>query len=501
MTGDSIQDSTRVVVDGARHGGVLPGTRAEMWRDVYLVSGADVRGPVWGNVVEAEGPGVRVRESVYARGPVRVVAAGRDGARGSDVSFDGCVTTPDAVQVAEAPFRTRFRANVYAGTVHLHNTIVYGNVYARSAVIRNSVILGGVFVAGRLTVADSVLSTFRARVARLEGVVSLLFPVAVAEEPMQLTGDLRALSFWSLDPARRGAAGRESGVVSLSASDVHAITGRLGDEEPRTYHVLSLDERILDTEPLLASLRANRRAIEGLSMLGQLSDDDARDLLGGDVGRLEQALFELVRRRDLPPAAAKRQLAEVAARADVLGALREYLSPEIVNAISAHGVGDGGDAAPLDVDCLPAELAALFEPGVLVQEWKPVERKWPAPSPSETMPGPLETRDATIAVDETHGLDEGANWVATMPRRSRSADATIAVDERSSTANPSATIPGRPLASANATIAVGSPPASASATMADVGPARSADATLAAEPPLQVDEDLAAPSSPPQADE
>ena len=47
MQSDSIQDSTRYVVSDTHDGSVLPGTRIEMWRDVYLLSGANVVGGVW----------------------------------------------------------------------------------------------------------------------------------------------------------------------------------------------------------------------------------------------------------------------------------------------------------------------------------------------------------------------------------------------------------------------------------------------------------------------
>jgi hypothetical protein len=410
MITDSIQDSTRVVVGESRHGGVLPGTRAEMWRDVFLIPGADVRGPVWGNVVAAEGPGVRVRESVYARGAVRVTASEKGGQEGSGVVFDGCVSTPDAVQIADVPFRTRFCSNVYAGTVHLHNAIVYGNVYARSAVIRNSVVLGGVFVAGRLTVADSVLSTFRARAARLEGLVSLLFPVACAEEPMQLAGDLRALSFWTLDPSQRGEPGHESGVIPLGAADIHAIEGRIGEEEPRTYHMLSVDQRLLDTQPLLESFRANRRAMEGLAMVSHLAEQDAKGLIGGEVGRLEEALFDVVRSRDLPVAVASRPLAEIAARSEVLSALREYMSAEVARGVAAHGVGEAAGSPAFAADGLSPEVVALFEPGPQLPEPVPAEavpaflpQAYARASPSSTLafepvaPPPSSTLTLTMA--------------------------------------------------------------------------------------------------------
>jgi hypothetical protein len=363
---DSLEDSTRVVVGESRHGGVLPGSRAEMWRDVFLLPGADVRGPVFGNAVSAEGPDVCVRESVYARGPVRVTPAEKPGRSGADVSFEGCVTTPDAVQVAPAAFRTRFRANVYAGTIHLDNAIVYGNIYARSAVIRNSVILGGAFIAGRLTLSDSIVSTFHARAARLDGTVSLLFPVALSDDPIQLAGQLRVLSFFGLDPESRGEAGKESGVVPIDADDIYRVESRLADDELRAFHMISVDPRILDTQPLMRSLRANRRAIEGLSMLGHLSEDDAATFLGCEPRCLEDALFEVVRARELPRSCATRALAETATRPDVLDALCEYLSPEVARAVATRGVGS--EASPLEAAGLAPEIAALFEPGPVEKE-------------------------------------------------------------------------------------------------------------------------------------
>jgi hypothetical protein len=135
MEKDTIQDSTRVVLAQLRHGSILPGSRAEMWRDLYFLPGTDLRGGAFGNKLFVEGPNVHVESAVYLRGEINIRQSKDQKPADGIVSFNSCVTTPDSLIISDVSFRTRFRANVYTGMVNLKNAIVYGNLYAKKAVI------------------------------------------------------------------------------------------------------------------------------------------------------------------------------------------------------------------------------------------------------------------------------------------------------------------------------------------------------------------------------
>jgi len=97
MNIDSIQDSTRVVLSELRHGSIIPGNRAEMWRELFLLPGADLRGSAFGKSLYVEGPDVNVEASIYVRESIKVAESDKEGIQSGNVTFGSCVTTPDSI--------------------------------------------------------------------------------------------------------------------------------------------------------------------------------------------------------------------------------------------------------------------------------------------------------------------------------------------------------------------------------------------------------------------
>lgn len=320
MNIDTVQDSTRVVVSGLRHGSILPGSRAEMWRDVYLNSGADLRGSVWGNRLSVQGPNVSIQDAVYVRGEI-VVEPSNDmetGQNGS-VTFGGCVTTPDSLVIQKAPFRTRILGSVYSGVVNLSNTIVYGNVYARNALLRNTVVLGGVFCRNSLLLEDSIVSTFRSRQVQIQKGVTLLFPVAISEAPAIFSSPMQALPFFDLsDPE-----GKAGGAVAMDARDMYPVQVRSDDGKASQIHLLSLDERVLEASTIMENFRRNQRFLEGLSLGTHLVPEYRAEFVERR-SKLEDRLFSLL---DVP-------IAQVQGRSAVDDLLK---SPDIVDTLRSIG--------------------------------------------------------------------------------------------------------------------------------------------------------------------
>jgi len=298
METDSVQDSTRYVVSGLHHGSILPGKRAEMWRNAYLLPGADVRGGVWCDELAIHGPDIKIAESVYARGRVSITDEDPKHPKNGNVTFESCVTTPDALMTSSAKFKTRFLSDLYVGRLNISNAIIYGNVFAKSAIIRDSIILGGVFCQGRLEVEDSLIGTFKTRSAVIGKNVSLLMPFALSHEHITLQHPVNVLTFYSLYKHRADAPENER-VIELGNDDVHRLylpSSSAGtqseDQESSDLFCLSVAERILDSDAFVDVFEYNCKMTEYLS-LGKHFDTAAKgDLFDRPMEELEERLWE-----------------------------------------------------------------------------------------------------------------------------------------------------------------------------------------------------------------
>ena len=282
MNIDSIQDSARYVVATVHHGSVIPGSRAEMWRDVYLNSGADVRGGVFCGSLSVNGPNVNVSESVYCRGSARI-ASGDDPDSAQPVTFGSCFTSPESLVIEDVGFKVRFMSDLYAGQLNVNNAFIYGNVFADRAIVRNSIVLGGIFCKNRLVIENSMASTFDAGRVQIGEGNYLFLPYAVAKREMDMRASVRALTFYSLYRRLQGGAGEDVTLDNhdIIELDVHA---RLLDSQPLSAHLtmnnsdeddengtrriycLSMIDRLLDSQPLSAHLTMNRKFVERPSL-------------------------------------------------------------------------------------------------------------------------------------------------------------------------------------------------------------------------------------------
>jgi hypothetical protein len=267
MNTDAMRDSARVVVSGLRHDGILPGGKEEMWRDLHLLSGAHLKGAAWGNTLTVEGAPIEVDSAVYVRGAIKIKASSKEDADSGVVNFASTVTSPDSIAIEDNPFRVRFMSSVYTGVAGLNNCIVYGNLYARRCTLRNSIVLGGVYCQGPLQIENSLVSTFKAKRVTIGPGVTLLLPAAMAEESMHLEHPVRALPFFDLSGASQETSSARGGVVWMDQRDVYAAGGDLaGDGSSRSWHVLSIFERILDASRSLQLSRRNQRFLECLAL-------------------------------------------------------------------------------------------------------------------------------------------------------------------------------------------------------------------------------------------
>ena len=298
MNADSIQDSTRYVVGALHRGSILPGSRAEMWRDVYLENGADVQGGIWCGSLSVLGSDVSVSESVYSRGAVRIAVDDGAGLDGNAIEFGSCLTSSDSLIIANAPCKVRFRSDIYTDQLSISNAFVYGNVFANRAIIRDSVVLGGIFCRDQLTLERSLVSTFDTGRANVGEGTSLFFPGAIARDGINLTAPVRILTFYELDQQQDGFGGQavlldETDVIELNASST--LDGDEADG-PRLLYCLSAVERVLDSAPVREHLAFNRQFLERLALRGHLVPGASDDRLGDPTSELEAALWNILSR-------------------------------------------------------------------------------------------------------------------------------------------------------------------------------------------------------------
>ena len=298
MTSDSVQDSTRYVVSDVHQGSIMPGRRAEMWRDVFLQSGADIRGAIWCGSLSITGPDVQVAQSVYCRGAATVDGVpGEDGANGT-VTFGSCFTSPDSLVVGNVPFKVRFLSDIYSNQINISNSFVYGNVFANSAIIRDSVVLGGIFCQESVTVERSFVSTFQADTVHLGEGTSMFFPYGIAREEITLAEAVRVFTFYSLYKQLAGN-GERGETVHLDENDVVVLTvpgeqmeGQADERQAQVY-CLSMTERILDSVPVYEHLSYNREFLQQLALGSNLEPSAKGALFDHPLGELEKELWEL----------------------------------------------------------------------------------------------------------------------------------------------------------------------------------------------------------------
>jgi hypothetical protein len=335
MNTDAMQDSAKVVISGLQPDGILPGGKEEMWRDLHLLPGAHLKGAAWGNSLTIEGAPVEADSAVYTRGAIKIKASLKEGADTGIVNFSSSVTSPDSVVIEDVPFRVRFMSCVYTGVANLNNCIVYGNLYARRCTLQNSIVLGGVYCQGHLQIENSLVSTFRAKRVTIGPGVTLLFPAAMAEESIQMDHPVRALPFFDLSGTSQENSSTRGGMVLMDQRDVYFAGEDLAaDGSSRSWHVLSIYERILDASRSLELLRRNQRFLECLA-LGRHLDPLIRDAFLGRVKhQLEERLWDLLKGEPLPEIDDSTAIAELVHRTEIQGSIFRMVSDEAAYALT-----------------------------------------------------------------------------------------------------------------------------------------------------------------------
>lgn len=300
MPRDSIQDSTRYVVSDLHHGSILPGKRSEMLRDVFLISGADIRGGVYAHELLVEGSNISVEKSVYTSKSI-IFKDGKNKNNKSNNHFGSTVVASDSILMENKDIKNRFKSDIYCTKLNISNSIVYGNIFVNSAIISNSIILGGIFCRDNLKISNSIYSTFRANTVELGSNLHQLFPVALSQTPIELKSRIKTITFLNIFNKMEDNTG--SGVVELDEDDIFEVDENfLAKEEYYTsnesvkkkLYCLSIAERILNTEKIIEHFKQNKLFIESLALESHLKPDEKMDEYNKPLDELEKYLWSLL---------------------------------------------------------------------------------------------------------------------------------------------------------------------------------------------------------------
>jgi hypothetical protein len=252
MKTDNIKDQSRYIVNEIHYGSISPGNRSEMWRNVYLESGAIVKGGVFGNSLSIINPGVLIEESVFVRGEIKINLGNNE--TDKEVVFGSTVVSPDSIVIEGSKSITRFNSDVYINKLNISNSVIYGNVYSSSAIIKNCIILGGVFCKNKLYLENSIVFTFDTNELEIKNNVSLLSPFGISKSPFVIEYPVKALTFFNLKEGEKD----ESFIVNLNDDDIFELKQSDSDVSEKRY-LLSIVERVLNSTEIINSFKANKK--------------------------------------------------------------------------------------------------------------------------------------------------------------------------------------------------------------------------------------------------
>lgn len=303
MKSDSIQDSTRYVVSNLHHGSILPGSRAEMQRDVFLLSNAEIKGGIWANDLLVRGENIKVEKSIFTKRSLTIDDDDK-GKKVKPIDFQSSVVASESIVRNDSQTPLKFQSDIYTNKLNISNAFVMGNIYADQAIIKNSIVLGGIYCKNSLNIGNSMFSTFRTNKVILGNNLYMFFPVALSEEPIEVKDPIKSLTFLNLFQSIKKV--ENTGIILLDNDDVFKVDENyLGKNESedknelenyveKDLYCLSLSERILNTNTLVEHLKFNKSFIEKIALSSHYKEETKTDVIDKPIEELEKILWDLL---------------------------------------------------------------------------------------------------------------------------------------------------------------------------------------------------------------
>lgn len=303
MISDSIQDSTRYIVSNVHHGSILPGNRMEMFRDVFLLTNAEIRGGIYSHNLLVEGSNITVDKSVFSAKSI-IIKEVKPDIKLTGNRFNSTVVATDSILIENKVIKTKFKSDIYTNKLNISNTIVYGNIYSENAIIDNCIVLGGIFCSERLRISNSIYSTFRADSVNLGTNLYQLYPIALSRNQILMKNPIKAITFLNIyDSVSKNT---DSGIIVLDQDDIFEVDehypsgngSKNNNDINNKLYCLSIAERILNTEKIIEHFRFNKVFLESLALESHLRNVDKNSDLLHPSGELDNYLWSILSGRD-----------------------------------------------------------------------------------------------------------------------------------------------------------------------------------------------------------
>ena len=172
-------DSGVLVLDGHRVlSPIIPRSYKDIDNDVLVKGEGYVDGAVYARKFEVEKGPITVCGALYAK--ANLSANPRNDQM---MFFRKAVAAAGRVELYDEG-RKHFGADINAQVVTLKNAVVAANIFAPEIRLENCVVLGGVFASKTLKITNSVIGTFNAPEAEINGNVYMLYPSVFTVEPL-----------------------------------------------------------------------------------------------------------------------------------------------------------------------------------------------------------------------------------------------------------------------------------------------------------------------------
>lgn len=318
MKSDSIQDSTRYVVSDVHHGNILPGVRAEIHRDVFLLSNAQIKGGIWANDLMVKGENIKVEKSIFTKRSL-TIDDDEKSKKNKAIDFQSTVVASESIIRNDSKTPLKFHSDIYTSKLNIDNAFVMGNIYADQAIIKNSIVLGGIYCKNSLNLNNTMFSTFRAKKVTLGDNLYMFFPVALSEESIKINDPIKSLTFLNLfDSINKNT---NSGVIYLDNNDVFKVdeeflsrdvdsdSDEISDYLEKDLYCLSITERILNVNKIGEHLKFNKAFLEKIALGSHYGKEEKSDIIDKPIEELERILWDLLND--------KRELSEIDGSDDI----------------------------------------------------------------------------------------------------------------------------------------------------------------------------------------
>jgi hypothetical protein len=278
----------------------MPGNRAEMLRDVFLISNANIKGGVFAHELLIEGENIKVEKAIYAEKSIIFKESNKNKKGSITNEFGSTVVASDSILMNSEYSKSRFKSDLYCNKLNIVNAIVYGNIFANNAIIRNSIVLGGIYCKNSLEISNSVYSTFRANSVNLGENLFQLLPIALSETPITLEHKIKVITFLNIYRSLKNT--ELSGVIELDEDDIFHVDENFlsqdGKQEKgavKPLYCLSVAERILDTEKIIEHFEFNKKFVETIALNSHIKKNSKSKELNKPIEDLEKYLWDILK--------------------------------------------------------------------------------------------------------------------------------------------------------------------------------------------------------------